>query len=76
MDGCGGGGVAGAGMDDSWDAAIGPEETNVEAIILMSWVLTAASRYLYLNISALTALRSDCNDCICCCNAEIAPMQP
>lgn len=76
MDGCGGGGVGGAGMDDSWATEMGPEETKVEAIMLMSWVFAAASLYLYLKISALTALRSAWRDWICCCNAEIAPMQP
>lgn len=42
-------------------------------ILLDKWL---ASLYLYLSISALTALSSACKTWTCCCNAEIAPIQP
>lgn len=72
--GGGGGGVAGGGTDGSSVIDMAPEETKAAWVEAM--MLVAASLYLYFSISPLIALSSACNDCTCCCKAEIAPMHP
>lgn len=72
---CGGGsGGGGGGRESGGGAAAMETAPDVES--KDGSILLDDSLYLYFNISDLTALNSDCRNCTCCCNAEIAPMHP